>query len=127
MIFSALLMMSLTFINMNIVKLHLTLDVLMFIMCFLNYGLFTVAILLGNTMYMKAWPGCVSGIIGIMYLISLFNPKLFRWMMLEKIEEKDGMSSVSRPKYFILPIYEWVTMGLNVLFLILVLVSWLFA
>lgn len=124
-ILSAFMMMIIIYVNMNVVKIHLSLAVVLFVLCLLNYGIMTILLLGGQPFYLPNWLGYITLAISIFYLGSLFNPKLYKWMMLEKKESEEGMTILSRPKYFVLPIYEWVTIALNLLIIVLITIGYL--
>ncbi len=58
-------------------------------------------------------------IIAFVALLLLFNPKLRRWPIMDKEFMQDGTVVITRPRYFLLALYEWFFIFLHFLIFII--------
>ncbi len=61
-------------------------------------------------------------VIAFLALVSLFNSKLRRWPIMDKVVQQDGSLLILRPRNFLLAIYEWGFILLQFIHLILMYV-----
>lgn len=113
MILNAIAIMLLFFTSMRSAYLHMALAIIHFGLTFLSYAFVANYVFFFNVEEYPTYLGVISAILVIFILALMINPKLYRWMYLEK-EEKDGEVLLKRPKVMLLPLYEWAFMMLTI-------------
>ena len=109
---SSLLFSFIVFTPIKYIKLHLSVDVLSFILTFMVFASTFVLALLDYQHFetdISLVIIFISGFFGVIYFFFLLNPKLSKWMYLDKEVNSDGSSYFKRPKFFPLAYTEWLT------------------
>ncbi|MFA5660159.1 MAG: hypothetical protein WC968_02015 [Bacilli bacterium] len=104
---SAIMFYLLFFIKVFEVKKHILvvlLQALSVVTSFIAFGLFAQFSIFGKHNLVFA---IVSYIIALVGLFVLFNPRLRRWPIMDKVLQQDGTVLILRPKVFLLALYEW--------------------
>ncbi|MCH5171967.1 MAG: hypothetical protein J1F31_04005 [Erysipelotrichales bacterium] len=122
MILNAIVMMLVFIVPMRKASLHMALAIIQFGLTFLSYALVSNYVFFFNTQGYPLFLGIASSVIGVGILLSLINPKLYRWMYLDKVEE-NGEIVLKRPKVMMLALYEWIFMFLTILLDLLVVIA----
>lgn len=125
MIINAIVMMLLFFVDMRRAFLHVALAVLQFCLTFLSYAFVANYVFFVKSNEYPLVLGIICLVILVVIILLMTNPKLFRWMYLEKVEE-NGEIVLKRPKVMVLPTYEWLFMGLSILLDFLITIVTLF-
>lgn len=64
-------------------------------------------------------------VVSVLALALMFNPRLRRWPIMDKVLQQDGTVLILRPRHFILAIYEWGYIVLHfLLFLLMYIYLW---
>ncbi|MGI6734805.1 MAG: hypothetical protein BWY30_00045 [Tenericutes bacterium ADurb.Bin239] len=66
--------------------------------------------------------GIIGYVIAALSLLTLLNPRLRRWPIMDKRVQQDGTILILRPKYFMLALYEWGFIALQFLLMIIMYV-----
>jgi len=114
MIINAIVMMLLFIVDMRRASLHMAFAICHFILTFLSYAFVANYVFFAKSNQYPIVLGIICIVLAIIIFLLLLNPKLYRWMYLEKVEE-DGVQVLKRPKVVVLSLYEWIFMGLSIL------------
>lgn len=120
---SSIMFYLLFFIKVFEVKKHIIvvlLQALSVITSFFAFGVYTHIGLYG---LQNVGLAIVAYIIAAVALLALFNPKLGKWPIMEKVLQQDGTVLILRPRYFLLAIYEWSFIVLQFILLIFMYVA----
>ena len=112
-IVASVMMPFISFVPIKMIRMHLFVDVLFFIMTFLTSASFGLIMLNEYQVFMQA-KSLVMAIVNFVFALGVFailmNPKLTHWGDLEEVENSDGTKYYKRPKYFVLAFSEWLIM-----------------
>lgn len=123
MILNAIDNMLLFFIDMRRASLHMALAVISFGLTFLSYILLAYYVFFVSSNEYPIVLGIICLIIALIILGLCANPKLYKWMFMNKVEE-NGKVELKRPEILTLALYEWMFITLAIVFdLIIVLVT----
>ncbi len=107
------------------------------VLLFYVFALFTAFLGFGLSLYLSPYElltnenlklvfTVINFVSAAVILLLMFNPKLARWPMMDKITQQDGTLIILRPKTFILALYEWLFVGIHLLFILLSFVTLFF-
>lgn len=122
MILNAIVTMLLFFISMKNSYLHMALAIGQFGLTFLSYAFVTNYVFFFNALDYPIFLGIVTSVFLVIILLLLINPKLYKWMYLDKVEE-NGEMVLKRPKVMLLPLYEWIFMVLTILLDLIIVIA----
>lgn len=118
-VLSAIMFYLLFFIKVFEVKKHIfvvLMQALSVVSSFFAFGLFVQFNIVGTQNLPLA---IIAYIIALVALIALFNPRLRRWPIMDKVLQQDGSLLILRPRYFMLALYEWAFIILQFLLFVL--------
>ena len=95
------------FIKVFEVKRHIfvvILQALSVVTSFVAFGVFVQINIYGTQNLVFA---IVNYVIAFIALLLLFNSRLRRWPIMDKVLQQDGSVLILRPRYFMLALYEW--------------------
>lgn len=104
---SAIMLYLLFFIKVFEVKRHIfvvILQALSVVTSFVAFGVFVQINIYGTQNLVFA---IVNYVIAFIALLLLFNSRLRRWPIMDKVLQQDGSVLILRPRYFMLALYEW--------------------
>ena len=122
MILNAIVTMLLFFVSMKNASLHMILAIAQFALTFLSYAFVSNYVYFFNALDYPLFLGIVSSVFVLVILLLLINPKLYRWMYLDKVEE-NGEIVIKRPKILLLAFYEWIFMLLTIILDLLIVIA----
>lgn len=122
MILNAIAIMLVFFTPMRKANLHMALAIGQFGLTFLSYAFVANYVFFFNVEEYPLHLGIICLVFVILILCLMLNPKLYKWMYLDK-EEKDGEILFKRPKVMLLPLYEWIFMALTILLDLLIIIA----
>lgn len=115
MIVNAVIMMCLFFTTMRNATLHMILSIAHFGLTFITYATMANYVFFYNTVDYPLYLGIICVILVVVMLLLFINPKLYKWMYMER-QEENGTSTLKRPKVLLLATYEWIFMILTIVF-----------
>lgn len=122
MILNAIFAMLLFIVPMRNASVHMAIAIGQFGLTFLSYAFVSNYVFFFNIEEYPLFLGIVSSIFLVIILLLLINPKLYRWMYLDKVEE-NGEIVLKRPKVMLLPLYEWIFMVLTIVLDLLIVIA----
>ena len=125
-IMASVMMPFVSFVPIKMIRMHLFVDVMFFIMTFLTIASF--GLIMVNEYQVFAQPkSLIMAIINFVFALGVFlilmNPKLTHWGDLEEVENSDGTKYYKRPKFFVLAFSEWLIMFFMIASLVLGLIT----
>ena len=112
-IVASVMMPFVSFVPIKMIKMHLFVDVVFFIMTFLSIASFGL-IMLNEYQVFAQTKSLAMAIVNFVFALGVFlilmNPKLTHWGDLEEVENSDGTKYYKRPKFFVLAFSEWLIM-----------------
>jgi len=122
---TSLALMSLFITDMRYAKLHVFLASAFFVMTALTAA--SVSYFAFTTPYDIFHPALayVAAGLALFEVLVAINPRLKHWEKLEAVAQKDGTVAFERPRHFVLPLSEWLTMGVFLLLTIAIFLFWL--
>ncbi len=113
MIINAIAIMLLFIIDMRRASLHMAIAVIHFGLTFLSYVLVAYYVFFVKSSDYPLAMGIICLTFALMILLLCINPKLYKWMFMEKVEE-EGKVELKRPKVIMLALYEWIFIALAI-------------
>ena len=120
--------LSLVFVPLELVKLHLGVSIFSMVFTFTFFGAISY-VCFDYYQHFQEVPYLVLGIIGIIFCLFYFgvsmNPKLNAPLNYEEVKNEDGSITYKRPKFFVLAFSEWLCIFANLLAITIALVLYL--